>query len=58
MKNKKYSSVILSILRGFDSYAGHAETLPSGPREIDWLRIVPFLASHLMILVVFWVGWS
>jgi stearoyl-CoA desaturase (delta-9 desaturase) len=58
MQIKKYSSVFLSILRWFDSYAGQAESPPSGSREIDWLRVVPFLASHLMILGIFWVGWS
>lgn len=58
MKDRNYSSVILSILRWFDSYAGQTESRPSGVREIDWLRVVPFLVSHLMILGVFWVGWS
>jgi stearoyl-CoA desaturase (delta-9 desaturase) len=58
MQNKKRSSVALSIARWFDSYAGQAGSPPSGSREIDWLRVIPFLASHLMILAVFWVGWS
>ncbi len=58
MQKKKYSPWVLSFLRWFDSSAGQAESVPSGSIEIDWLRIVPFLASHLMILGVFWVGWS
>ena len=31
----------------------------SGPdRQIDWVRIVPFIALHLACLAVFLVGWS
>ncbi len=58
MRNKTYSPWLLSLLRWFDSYAGQAEPVPSRSREIDWLRIVPFLVSHLTILAVLWVGWS
>ena len=27
-------------------------------RRVDWLRVIPFIAMHLVCLAVFWVGWS
>ncbi len=31
---------------------------PPNDRRIQWLRTVPFVGVHLMVLGVFWVGWS
>ena len=28
------------------------------PYSVDWLRLIPFAAMHLMCLGVIWVGWS
>ena len=30
----------------------------SDERRVDWLRVIPFIAMHLICLAVFWVGWS
>jgi len=28
------------------------------PKQVDWLRVIPFVAIHLGCLGVLWVGWS
>lgn len=46
-----------AILKWFDN--GEAgPSAPVGSRQIDWLRIIPFIALHLACLAVFWVGVS
>lgn len=29
-----------------------------GNKKVDWTRVVPFIAVHLMCFAVIWVGWS
>ena len=31
---------------------------PSDQTSPDWLRAIPFIALHLAVIAVFWVGWS
>ncbi|GAB2492039.1 acyl-CoA desaturase [Arenimonas alkanexedens] len=40
----------------FDTSAAPVEG--EDPDQIDWLRVVPFIALHLACLAVFWVGFS
>jgi stearoyl-CoA desaturase (delta-9 desaturase) len=48
-----------SVVRWFDSWAGDDEPLePARAREIDWLRVAPFVLLHAGVLLVFVVGWS
>lgn len=49
---------LIAIARWFDSDAG-AEALAADTRTgVDWLRVLPFLALHLLCFAVIWVGWS
>jgi len=52
-------SLWIGFLRWFDNGQVGAE-LDEGtnPDAIDWVRVIPFLGMHLMVLGVFWVGWS
>jgi len=54
----KATSSAASLVRWFDSWAPNPRDARRGPREIDWLRISPFLAIHAGCLLVPWVGWS
>ncbi|MCK7593852.1 acyl-CoA desaturase [Pseudomarimonas salicorniae] len=47
---------IVALRRWFDTSTGETE----GPLsdEVDWLRVIPFVAMHLACLAVFWVGVS
>jgi len=47
-----------SLRQWFDSWSGMREFAPSSERKIDWLRALPFLAMHLSLVALFWVGWS
>ncbi len=47
-----------SLVRWLDSWAIDERDEGHGAKEIDWLRVVPFLALHLSCLLVVWVGWS
>jgi stearoyl-CoA desaturase (delta-9 desaturase) len=63
MSSKKKTSgtaahLMTSVLRWFDSEANIESITATDQKEVDWLRIVPFLFLHLMCLGVFWVGWS
>ena len=40
----------------FDSAA--APSRPGNPRQIDWLRVLPFIALHVACLAALWTGWS
>ena len=42
--------------RWVDGDAGYAKG--DDEERIDWLRVVPFIALHVAVLAVFWVGWS
>ncbi|MCX4189439.1 acyl-CoA desaturase [Methylophaga sp. OBS3] len=46
-----------SIIRWFDNGTAYTPAR-SGNRQVDWLRIIPFIALHLACLAVFWVGIS
>jgi stearoyl-CoA desaturase (delta-9 desaturase) len=50
--------LIASVLRWFDEQAAVDQLSERHPEEIDWLRVVPFIALHLACFVVIWVGWS
>ncbi|MBW2483380.1 MAG: acyl-CoA desaturase [Deltaproteobacteria bacterium] len=47
-----------SILRWIDSEADIDASTATGPKKVDWLRILPLLILHVMCLAVLWVGWS
>ena len=44
------------VVRWFDSWAGPEEEYEPG--QIDWLRVVPYLALHVACAAVLLVGWS
>lgn len=54
----RLSSLVPTVLRWFDSWAGGEELPHPSAQQVDWLRVVPFLAMHLLCGLVFWVGWS
>jgi stearoyl-CoA desaturase (delta-9 desaturase) len=62
MKEGKYtprkSSFLLSFWRWFDTEASAEHVRYTDVKQVDWLRIIPFLIMHLMCLGVIWVGWS
>jgi stearoyl-CoA desaturase (delta-9 desaturase) len=47
-----------SLVRWLDSWTEDARDTLRDPREIDWLRVAPFVVLHLSCLLVFAVGWS
>lgn len=47
-----------SIRRWFDTSAGQTEFVADGKKQIDWLRVVPFIGIHLGCLLAFFVGVS
>ena len=52
-----------TLLSWFDAYADIApdnKTSDQPPilKQVDWLRVLPFLFMHVMCLGVIWVGWS
>ncbi len=47
-----------SFLRWLDSWAEDERDTLRDPREIDWLRVVPFVLLHLSCAFVLVVGWS
>lgn len=46
-----------AIKQWFDSEA-HSDDAGANPKEIHWLRCVPFIVVHLLCFAVFWVGVS
>jgi stearoyl-CoA desaturase (delta-9 desaturase) len=48
----------LSVRRWVDSWAGIDELPAGGPKEVDWVRILPFASLHGACAAVIWVGWS
>jgi len=53
--NRRHA-ITASLARWFDNDA--AAKGISGDRQIDWWRTIPFIALHLGVLAVFWVGVS
>ncbi len=47
-----------SLVRWLDSWAEDDRDHSGDPREIDWLRVIPFVLLHLSCLFVLAVGWS
>lgn len=48
-----------SIVNWFDTWAGLDHSAPRiQSKEVDWVRVAPFLGLHLACLGVLWVGWS
>ena len=47
-------SLLRSSAEWFDTTAADADDSD----EIEWVRVLPFVAMHLACLAVFWVGWS
>jgi stearoyl-CoA desaturase (delta-9 desaturase) len=47
-----------ALLRWFDSWQVDERDAERDPRDIDWLRVVPFLLLHLACALVLVVGWS
>jgi stearoyl-CoA desaturase (delta-9 desaturase) len=41
-----------------DSWAEDRRTATSAPKDVDWFRVVPFIALHLSCLFAIAVGWS
>jgi stearoyl-CoA desaturase (delta-9 desaturase) len=54
----KRSTVLLSMLRWFDSDAAIQEADGLTVSGVDWVRVMPFLVLHVSCLLVFVVGWS
>jgi len=53
------ASVLQSLLHWFDSHAQHkSSNSGKGQKEIDWLRVIPFIGMHVGCLAVLLVGWS
>lgn len=47
---------LISLLQWFDTSSTSVD--PEHRDHIDWIRVFPFVAMHIMCLGVFWVGWS
>ena len=52
------SGVLASLIRWADSWAPDDRDDVRSAREIDWVRVFPFVALHLSCLLVLYVGWS
>ncbi len=55
---RQAAGLLQSLVRWFDSWAADERDESRDPREIDWVRVVPFLLLHLSCALVFVVGWS
>ena len=62
MKFKLPNNVnINTVINWFDSYAVSDETQNNSvaaEKELNWVRIIPFVILHIACLSVIWVGWS
>ena len=56
--NSARTGIVMSFVRWLDSWAEDERDTLRDPREIDWLRVVPFVILHLSCLLVLQVGWS
>ena len=54
----KKSSILLSLMRWFDTEASGKQVNSTDIKKVDWFRILPFAFMHVMCLGVIWVGWS
>ena len=54
----KWPDFIVSLIRWIDAWAGMEKIHESDPQRVDWSRVLPFAAMHVMCLAVYWVGWS
>lgn len=52
--------MLKNVLRWFDSWYGAESSVTDSAenKQIQWLRIIPFVLLHLACLAVFWVGVS
>jgi len=50
--------IFASLVRWADSWAVDERDHLRDPDEVDWLRVVPFIALHASCFLVLWVGWS
>jgi len=48
----------VSVVRWLDSWAVDERDAGRDSRELDWLRVIPFLALHASCLLVIWAGFS
>ncbi|MFT4542196.1 MAG: stearoyl-CoA desaturase (delta-9 desaturase) [Planctomycetota bacterium] len=53
-----FRGLATSLVRWLDSWAVDTRDETEDPRQIDWIRVIPFLGIHLCCLFVFVVGWS
>ena len=51
-------SLGLTARRWLDSSQGYDSSDNGSGREIDWLRVIPFILMHVACFAVIWVGWS
>jgi stearoyl-CoA desaturase (delta-9 desaturase) len=47
-----------TVRRWFDTYSVSDDAVANSTHQIDWLRAIPFIALHLAVVCVFFVGWS
>jgi len=55
---RKSALLPLAVRRWVDSWVGIDEPLPPVDKQVDWLRILPFVLLHVACGAVIWVGWS
>ena len=55
--SSKPKTILNSVMRWFYT-ASASQSEPGGSNEVDWIRMIPFMAMHLACLGVLWVGWS
>lgn len=54
---KNAPGFIKRLVLWFDSYAVDPGTM-TDTRQVDWIRVLPFIGVHLACFAVIWVGWS
>jgi stearoyl-CoA desaturase (delta-9 desaturase) len=55
---RKSALLPLAVRRWVDSWVGIDEPLPPVDKQVDWLRILPFVLLHVACGAVIGVGWS
>jgi stearoyl-CoA desaturase (Delta-9 desaturase) len=56
--SSKGSQMLRAVARWLDSESGSTPTEQALEKEVDWLRILPFIVLHVACLGIIWVGWS